>query len=65
MPKNNQNGLHRAIGASYTVLGSLAFFGFLGYWLDHRTGGGNFWMIIGLFLGVIVGLYELAKYILK
>ena len=65
MPANNRNGLQKAIGASYSVLGSLVFFGLLGYWLDRPSGGENFWLIIGLFLGVFVGLYELAKYILK
>ena len=65
MPKNPQNGLQKAIGASYSVLGALALFGFGGYWLDRQMGGENFWLIIGLLLGVIIGMYELAKYILK
>ena len=65
MPNNPQNGLKKAVGASYSVLGSLTLFGFGGYWLDKQIGGGNFWMISGLFLGVVVGMYELAKYILK
>ena len=60
-----QNGLQRAISTSYTILGSLALFGILGYWLDHRAGSGNFWLIIGLLLGAIIGLYGLGKYILK
>ena len=54
-----------AIGASYSVLGSLALFGFGGYWLDRYRGSEKFWLIIGLFLGVVVGMYELAKFILK
>ena len=65
MPENPHNGLKRAIGASYTILGALALFGFGGYWLDRRSGNNNFWLIIGLLLGVIVGMYELSKYILK
>ena len=65
MPKNPQNGLQKAIGASYSVLGSLALFGIGGYWLDRLRGGESFWLIIGLLVGVIVGMYELAKYILK
>ena len=60
-----KNGLQRAISTSYTILGSLALFGILGYWLDLRTGSGNFWLIVGLILGAIVGLYGLGKYILK
>ena len=65
MPENPQNGLQKAIGASYSVLGALAFFGFGGYWLDRRFGEGNVWLIIGLLFGVVIGMYELAKYILK
>ena len=54
-----------AIGASYSVLGSLALFGFGGYCLDRYSGSENFWLIIGLILGIIVGLYELSKLIFK
>jgi len=65
MTENPQNGLQRAIGASYSVIGSLAMFGLGGYWLDKQRGSESFWLIIGLLLGVVVGLYELSKYILK
>ena len=65
MPDNPQKGLQRAIGASYSILGSLALFGMGGYWLDRWIGGESFWLIIGLLLGVVVGLYGLSKYILK
>ena len=65
MPNNLQNGLQKAIGASYSVLGSLALFGIGGYWLDRHGGDESFWLIIGLLLGVVVGMYELSKYILK
>jgi uncharacterized membrane protein YfcA len=63
--KNPQTGLQKAIGASYSILGSLALFGMVGYWLDRQGGDENFWLIICLLLGVIVGMYQLAKYILK
>ena len=65
MPDNPQKGLQRAIGASYSVLGSLALFGIGGYWLDRQGGNDSFWLIIGLLIGVVVGLYGLSKYILK
>ena len=65
MPEKPQNGLQKSIGASYSVLGALAFFGIGGYWLDRRVGEENFWLIIGLILGVVIGMYELAIYILK
>ena len=65
MSQNGRNSLQQAVGASYTVLGALALFGFGGYWLDRYRGSENFWLIIGLLLGVVIGMYELAKYILK
>ena len=65
MSQNGRQSLQKAIGASYSVLGALAFFGIGGYYLDRYMGNENFWLIIGLLLGVIIGMYELAKYILK
>ena len=65
MSGNDGKGLQRAVGASYSVLGALGLFGIGGYWLDKYRGSENFWVVIGLLLGVVVGLYELSKYILK
>ena len=65
MSDKDKNGLQRAIGSSYSVLGALGLFGAGGYWLDKYRGNDNFWVAIGLLLGVVVGLYELSKYILK
>ncbi len=65
MSQNNRKSLQKGIGASYSVLGALALFGFGGYWLDRYRGNEDYWLIIGLLTGVIVGMYELAKFILK
>ena len=65
MPQNGRKSLQKAISASYSVLGALAFFGFGGYWLDRYRNNENFWLIIGLILGTVVGLYELSKLIFK
>ena len=65
MSQNSRKSLQKGIGASYSVLGALALFGIGGYYLDSYMGNENFWLIIGLLLGVIIGMYELAKYILK
>ena len=65
MSQNGRQSLQKAIGASYSVLGALALFGIGGYYIDRYRGNENFWLIIGLLLGVIIGMYELAKYILK
>ena len=61
----DKKGLQRAIGASYSILGALGLFGFGGFWLDKYMEIENFWVIIGLLMGVLIGLYELSKYILK
>ena len=34
MSDKDKNGLQRAIGASYSILGALGLFGAGGYWLD-------------------------------
>ena len=65
MSQNSRKSLQKAIGASYSVLGALALFGVGGYYLDRYRESENIWLIIGLLLGVIVGMYELAKYILR
>ena len=65
MFNNSKYGLQRAIGASSTIIGSLALFGIIGYWLDKKIGDEYFWLIIGLVLGVVIGLYELGKYIIE
>ena len=65
MSQNSRKTLQKAIAASYSILGALALFGVGGYWLDRYMESKNFWLIIGLLLGVVIGMYELAKYILK
>ena len=65
MSQNSRNSLQKGIGGSYSVIGALALFGFGGYWLDRQRGNENFWLIIGLLFGVIVGMYELAKFIIR
>ena len=65
MSKNARKSLQKAISSSYSILGALALCGFGGYWIDSQRDNDNFWLFIGLFLGVVVGMYELAKYILK
>ena len=63
MNKFNKN-LHKAISISYTLVGSLLFFGSLGYLLNIRFNDKN-WFIGLLILGAIVGLYETYKQINK
>ena len=58
--------MQKAIGASYSIIGSLLLFGLGGYWLDKQSNDGeHFWLILGLLIGVFLGLYELSKFMLK
>jgi len=61
----NKNQFQRAAGAGYTILGALLVFGILGNWLDAKFESGNKFLIGGLFLGVVIGMYELGKLVFK
>jgi F0F1-type ATP synthase assembly protein I len=50
-----------AISASYTLLGSILVLGGVGYALDVRFDTSPACVVGGLILGVVVGLYLLAK----
>ena len=65
MSQNGRKNVLKAVSVSYSILGSLALFGGGGYWLDRLRDNQNYWLIIGLILGVIVGLYELSKLIFR
>jgi len=56
LPKN----FSKTITAAYTLLGSLLVFGGLGYYLSI-TYNNNVWFMSMLFLGALVGMYELYK----
>jgi len=47
--------------AGYTLIGAILVLGGIGYALDAWRGGGHWFLLGGLFLGIIVGFYELAK----
>ena len=48
-------------GASYTLIGAILLLGGVGYFLDGRLGTGPWLAVTGLFLGIVVGFYELIK----
>jgi F0F1-type ATP synthase assembly protein I len=50
-----------AVAAGYTLIGSIALLGGLGYAIDAWQGSSPWGLLIGLLLGVGVGFYELAK----
>lgn len=50
-----------AVAASYTLIGAICLLGGIGYALDVRYGTAPMFVVTGLVLGVVVGLYHLAK----
>jgi F0F1-type ATP synthase assembly protein I len=50
-----------AAGASYTLIGAILLLGGLGYAVDFWRGTSPWFLIGGLLLGIIVGMWELAK----
>ena len=50
-----------AAGAGYTLIGAIMLLGAVGYGLDRWLGSSPWLLVGGLLLGVVVGMYELAK----
>ena len=51
-----------AAGASYTLIGAIILLGAIGYAVDAWRGNSSHWFLLGgLVLGIVVGMYELAK----
>ncbi len=48
-------------GASYGLIGGILLFGGIGYALDSWLATSPWFLLGGLFLGIIVGFYGLAK----
>ena len=50
-----------AAGASYTLIGAIIVLGGIGYALDAWRGTSPWFLVGGLLLGIIVGMWQLAK----
>jgi F0F1-type ATP synthase assembly protein I len=50
-----------AVMVSYTLIGAIILLGGIGYAIDGWLGTSPWFLLGGLFLGLIVGFYELAK----
>ena len=50
-----------AAGASYTLIGAIMLLGGIGYAVDRWQGTSPWFLIGGLMLGIVIGMYELAK----
>jgi F0F1-type ATP synthase assembly protein I len=50
-----------AAGASYTLIGAIILLGAIGYGIDYWRGTTPWFLLGGLLLGIVVGMWELAK----
>ena len=50
-----------AAGAGYGLIGAILLLGGIGYAVDRWQGTSPWCLVGGLFLGVVVGMYELAR----
>ncbi len=50
-----------AAGAGYTLIGAILLLGGIGYAIDVWRATSHWGLVSGLILGVVVGMYELAK----
>jgi F0F1-type ATP synthase assembly protein I len=63
-----QENLRRAgpaAAAGYTLMGAIGLLGGIGYALDYWRGTSPWFLVAGLFLGIIVGFMELAKIVFR
>jgi F0F1-type ATP synthase assembly protein I len=50
-----------AAGASYTLIGAILVLGGIGYGIDYWRGTSPGFLIGGLLLGIVIGMWEIAK----
>ena len=53
----------KATSLGINMAAGMAVFSFLGYWVDQKTGGGQIWTLVGIFLGLFYCGYEVWKLI--
>ena len=63
--QNNAEQAGPAAGASYMLIGAIILLGGIGYAVDNWRGTSPWFLIGGLLLGIVVGMYELAKTVWK
>jgi len=59
--QNNAEQAGPAAGAGYTLIGAIMLLGVIGYAVDRWRGTSPWFLVGGLMLGIVVGMYELAK----
>ena len=59
--QNNAEQAGPAAGASYSLIGAIILLGGIGYAIDSWRGTAHWFLVGGMLLGIVVGMYELAK----
>jgi F0F1-type ATP synthase assembly protein I len=59
--QDNMRRAGPAAVAGYSLIGAIILFGGIGYAIDAWRGTSPWFLVSGLFLGLIVGFYGLAK----
>ena len=54
-----------AAGASYTLVGAIVLLGGIGYAIDSWRGTSPWFLVGGFLLGIVVGMWELAKTVFR
>jgi hypothetical protein len=54
-------GVARCLSLGFDIAAGAALFTFGGYWLDRKTGGGQFWTLVGMVLGFVYAGYEIWR----
>ena len=54
-----------AAGASYSLIGAIILLGGLGYAIDYWRGTSPWFLVGGFVLGIVVGMWELAKTVFR
>jgi F0F1-type ATP synthase assembly protein I len=54
-----------AAAASYTLIGAILLLGGIGYAIDSWRGRSHWFLLLGLFVGLVVGFVDLARSVWK
>jgi len=57
---NESEKNYSAFSLGFNLAAGMAIFSYGGYLIDKKTGGDN-WILVGMFLGLLYGAYEIWK----
>jgi F0F1-type ATP synthase assembly protein I len=65
-PLKGQKAFKKAepyVNISYTLIGAMGLFGYLGHWLDKKLQVHPYLLLLGIFVGLFFGYYNMIKVI--